>query len=128
MPRVLVGLIDRIVCVAGYLVWVLLHRTPEVGNQAILVIQRLNAWGIRPRQHNSATPEERLDVIRDISEAVPDQMGHAGFSAEPGERGLECSAHLAPKIRRKTWVSVFLKTHPHLWTERGQKNSLPDAQ
>jgi hypothetical protein len=44
---------------------------------------------VRPLEEDRPGSEEGFDEIRDIAEATPDQIGHAGLAAEVGIGAFE---------------------------------------
>ena len=87
MPCVLIGFVDRVICMDRDGFRVMLQRTPEVCDHAIQVVYGFGARRMRTTEENSTGTEKWLHVIWHVAESVPDEMGDAGLTAEsPGER------------------------------------------
>ena len=83
MPRVLVGLVHRVI--GG-----LRHASGSCcsARQKFATMQSRSLTfrsGVRALKQHRAGPEERLDIVRHVPDAIPNEMRHAGFSAEPGK-------------------------------------------
>src|SRR5690348_16741706 len=103
---------------------IVLNGAPEVGDEAVLVVDRLDARVMRPVQENSTGPEKRLDVIGHVAEAAPHNVSHAALATEPGERSLKV-AHDATAFRRQPCVALYSSRHsanviisPHAWRSK----------
>jgi hypothetical protein len=75
VPRVQVRLVHRPVGMQCDGLRIVLHRPPEVGDEGVDVVDRLDARHGRTREENRQRSGERLDVIRHVTEGVPDQLG-----------------------------------------------------
>ena len=85
MPRMLIGLIHGPICPLSNLVRHGLERPPEIGEQGINVVDRLDTWRVRPTEQHGTGAEKRLHIIRHIAEALPHHLSHARLAAEPRE-------------------------------------------
>ncbi|HUC84899.1 MAG TPA: hypothetical protein VL970_06885, partial [Candidatus Acidoferrales bacterium] len=65
------------------------QSSPEIGNEAIGVIDRLATRRKRPVQEDGNRAKEGLDIIGNFAKKVPDDMGNASFATEPGEGSLQ---------------------------------------
>jgi hypothetical protein len=68
---VLIGLVDRVIGVLSYFVWIVLSGAPKVGDKAVFVIYGLDARGVRPTQQDCAATEEGLNIVRHVPETLP---------------------------------------------------------
>ena len=93
MPRGKVGFVNRIIGVESNCFRVMLHRSPEVGDEMVLVVDGLYAGCVRPVEQHGAGTKERLDVVCDGTEPRPHVGGDAGFPAEIGEWGFHASGN-----------------------------------
>ena len=74
-----------------------LDRAPEVAQQAVKVVDRLDARErLRPGQEDRAGAEEGLDVGSDTAEPAPDLGSDTAFSAKVREGGYEGTHAAAP--------------------------------
>ena len=86
-----VALVHRIVGGLGHGLRVALQRPPEVREQPIGVVHRLDvSRAARPQQQHGQRTGERLDEIRHVAERSPDVSGYGRLAAEVGEGGLVC--------------------------------------
>jgi hypothetical protein len=83
-----VGLVTRPVGMVGHRLRVSANRAPEVGEQPVGVVDRLELGGMGPLQQDRAGTEERLDIVRDIAERFPHLRRDGGLAAEPRERSV----------------------------------------
>ena len=88
MPRVLIGFIHGIVRVLRDRFRFVLECPPEVRHKAIKIVDGFGRRRVRPIQQYSAGAEERLDVVLDVAESIPDQFSNARLTTEPRERGF----------------------------------------
>jgi len=83
-----VRFIHRPVCPVGGLVRRQRDRPPEVRQVAIQVVDCLDAGSVRAGEKDSQAAGERLDVIRDVAKAVPDEIRYQALTAETMGKGL----------------------------------------
>ena len=103
----------------GHLVGMGLERAPEVGEQSVLIVDRLGRWFVvGAGQEHGAAAEERLDVIGDLAEAFPDQWGDPGLAAEVREG---CFLDSWPVSHKKT-------PSPPLPIVAGERGGLPELR
>ena len=92
MPRGQVGLVDRVVGIVRNGLGIGLHRSPEVGDKMVFVVDRLNARHVGPAEQHGARPEKRLDVVCDETKPRPYVCRNARFSAKIGKGRLHLAA------------------------------------
>ena len=98
MARVQISLIDRPIRMLSNRHWITLHRSPEVGDEVILVVDRLRLSRFRPSQQHRAGAKKRLHIVFCFSEPLPHHVGNGRLPAKPWERRLQLSVSddLAP--------------------------------
>src|SRR5437868_1126090 len=96
MARMQVGLRNGPSGVPRDAAWILLQRPPEIAQVAIAIVDGFNARLVLARQQDGQAAGERLDIVPDVAQARPDQIGRARLAAEPRERGL----HGSPRCLR----------------------------
>jgi hypothetical protein len=79
---VLIRFVHWPVSMIRHFIGVRLERTPEIANHAVDVIYRFRVWFVRSGQQYCEASRKRFNVILHISEAIPNQVSHSGFSAE----------------------------------------------
>lgn len=85
MPGVKIRFINRIIGKACDSAGVECRRSPKVRNVTIPIVDSLDSWRMRTLQEHGARITKRFDVVIYVAEALPDQRGDFGFTAErPG--------------------------------------------
>ena len=77
-----VALMDWKFSVGGNGFGVLGDGPPEVAHEAVQVVHRFDLRRMRTTEQNSSRAKERLNVVRHVSEPLPDDGCDAGFAAE----------------------------------------------
>ena len=116
MPRVLIGFVDRIVRVFGHCFRIAPQGPPKVRHKAIEVVDSLSGRRVGAIQEHRAGAKERLHVVLDVPKPLPDQMGHARFSAEPREgRFKQLAEHRSRDSVRKSNRPIRAKSSSASW-------------
>ena len=92
MPRGKVGFVDRVVGIMRNRLGIGLHRSPEVGDKMVFVVDRLNARHVGPAEQHGARPEKRLDVVCDETKPRPYVCRDGSLAAEVGKGRLHLAA------------------------------------
>ena len=100
MARVKVRFVAGPVGVIGNRLRIDANRAPEIGEQAVNIVDRLELGRMRTLQQDRARSEERLDIMRHIAERAPHLRGHVALSAKPGEGSLVAHAPTSLRNRR----------------------------
>lgn len=80
--------VDRPVRIVRHGIRFGLDGSPEVGDEPIEIVDRLNTRLVGSAQEDGQRTGKRLDIIRHVAKAFPDDRRDAGFPAEPGEGRL----------------------------------------
>jgi hypothetical protein len=69
---------------------VVLDGPPEVRHHTVKVIHGFTSALVvtGPLQENRTAPKEGLNVVRHVTEPLPDQIGNCTLAAEPRERSF----------------------------------------
>jgi hypothetical protein len=89
MPGVEIRFIYRPVAMGCSTFRIVGKRTPEIRKVAVDIVDCFSLRGCGSAQKNRQRSRERLNVIVDVSEPLPDVGGHAGLTAEPWKWRLE---------------------------------------
>jgi len=90
MSSMQVVLVHWPICVIRHGHWVRLDRSPEIRQEPIGIVDRLNAieWHGPIEEHRPAA-EKRLNIVADIAEPRPHKRGDLSLSAKPRERSFQ---------------------------------------
>ena len=98
VPRTQVGFVHWPIAPPRHIIRGVLHCPPEIADETILVVDRLDCRLVSPREQHGAGTEERLDVVLHNAEPLPNGGSNAGLAAEPGERRLQSHHVATPNI------------------------------
>ena len=88
VTRTEVNVAHGIVRVLGDFAWLVSHRAPEVRDEPVGVVDDFERGNTRRGKQHGSRAAERLDVVLDVAEALPDVRGDSSLSAEVRERCL----------------------------------------
>jgi hypothetical protein len=88
MASVQIGLVHRPICMSSNLLWLSLDCSPEVGHEAVEIIDRLDLAGSTwaPKQYRQGSREWLNVVWYRWAESSPHLSRHTALASKPGER------------------------------------------
>ena len=82
MPGVQVVLVDRVIGMHRYRFGINRNRSPEVGEQSVQIVDRLNPGFIGTGKQNGQTTGKWFDIVFRIPKTFPDQGCYFRFTAK----------------------------------------------